>query len=396
MTRPEHPTPANPSAKAPVGYFVHHQGRGHAERATAIANALIGLRPVTLFCARPDIFAGLDDAVEIVEIPSLFEASGNEAPMMAALPAPSTVHCAPLGWPGIRRAMGIIAGWFAQADPALFITDVSAELGQLARLCSVPHIAVMQHGDRSDPGHLAAYESAVGLLAPYSRDLEQSDRPQWMKDKTHYAPGVGIDLPSMPDRAEARRRLDLPDDRRIVVVVAGGGGTGTPTAPLTLGARDDADSLWFTIGQVESEWHETPPGNLVHKGWVDNPMDWIAAADRVVSSCGNTTVHMVLAAQKPWVVVPEWRYFDEQVCKAEVLDREGLAAVAKLWPSHAGAWRKLWEAASRIEPREQARFVDRSAALDTAEWLDRLATGLWAPAETGSAAQITPKLKVVA
>ena len=39
----------------PFGYFVHHQGRGHAERCAAIANALPRERPLTLFCARDDI-----------------------------------------------------------------------------------------------------------------------------------------------------------------------------------------------------------------------------------------------------------------------------------------------------------------------------------------------------
>lgn len=380
----------------PVGYFVHHQGRGHAERAAAIANALAPSRPVTLFCARPQIFTDLDAGIDLVEIPSLFEPTGHEADLMAALPSPSTVHCAPLGWPGIRKATAMMASWFERANPALFITDVSAELGQLARLCSVPHVAVMQHGDRSDAGHMSAYESAVGLLAPYSTALEQSDRPQWIKNKTHYAPGVGIDLPSIPSRETARARLSLPLDRDIVCVVAGGGGQGIPSAPLTIGAREDADALWFTIGEVKSEWHETPPGNLMHKGWVDNPLDWIAAADRVVSSCGNTTVHSVLAAGKPWIVVPEWRYFDEQMFKAEVLDREGLAAVSRHWPSHAQGWRKLWDAAGRLEPKDQARFVEPAAAHDAARWLDTLATALWASAETSGPTKIIPKLKVVA
>lgn len=386
----------NQPTEKPIGYFVHHQGRGHAERAAAIANELIGMRPVTLFCAKPTIFPSLDPRVNVVDIPSLFGPSGDEAPMLTALPAPSTVHCAPIGWPGIREAMAIIANWFCETNPALFITDVSAELGQFARLCSVPHVAVLQHGERTDPAHMAAYESAVGLLAPYSVDLEQSDRMAWMKDKTHYAPGVGINCPNIPSRETARDRLDLPDDREIVCVVGGGGGQGTPTAPLTLGARDDAQSLWVTIGEVRSEWHETPPGNLLHKGWVNNPMDWIAAADRIVSSCGNTTVHSVLAAGKPWVVVPEWRYFDEQVCKAEVLDREGLAAVSRQWPSHADAWRKLWDAASRVQPSNQARFVNENAAKDAAHWLDDLATNLWAMPEPDAATQIIPQLKVVA
>ena len=365
-------------SERPVGYFVHHQGRGHAERAAALANELIERRPVTLFCARPDIFPELDSRIELREIPSLFEPTGGEPPKLADWRTPDTLHCAPLGWRSIRSAVATIAGWFDDTDAALFVTDVSAELGQLARIASVPHVAVLQHGDRSDPGHMASYESAVGILAPFAERLEQAERPAWMREKTHYAPGLGIDLMPGPNQAEARKMLDLPADKRIVVVIAGGGGVGTPTAPLTLGARDDHEALWFTIGEITSEWHETPPGNLSHKGWVDNPATWIAAADGVVSSCGNTTVHMVCAAGKPWIVVPEWRYFDEQLGKADALERAGLAAVARNWPSHSGGWRKLWDAASRLDLQAQQSLIDRNAARDAAVWLDELALSVWA------------------
>jgi len=376
------------SEHGPIGYFVHHQGRGHAERAAAIANALIETRGVTLFCARDDIFAALDERIVVQTIPSLFEPTGQEAPAMAALPAPDTVHCAPLGWPSITQALAAIAQWFAEAQPALFITDVSAELGQLARLCSVPHVAVLQHGERSDPGHMAAYDSAVGLLAPYSERLEQHDRPAAMRRKTHYASGVGIDCSGFPDRAEARAKLGIDLQEDLVLVLAGGGGEGTPSAPLTLGARAEPGSRWISIGQVRSEWHETPPGNLDHRGWVDNPRDWIAAADRVVSSCGNTTVQVVLAAGKPWVVIPEWRYFDEQFCKAEVLDREGLAAVSRHWPSHPAAWERLWAAARMIDVENQRSIIATNPAEEAAEWLDGLVRELWQGTENRPALEI--------
>ena len=187
------------SETRPLGYFVHHQGRGHAERAAAIANAVAPHRPVTLFSARDDIFPALAPGVSVSVIPSLFEPTGREAPAMAALGGPDTVHCAPLGWPSITAAFATIAQWFAEARPALFVTDVSAELGQLARLCSVPHVAVMQHGVRSDPGHMAAYDSAVGLLAPYAAALEQDDRGAALRAKTHYASGIGVDCSLIPD-----------------------------------------------------------------------------------------------------------------------------------------------------------------------------------------------------
>ncbi|WP_231889648.1 hypothetical protein [Erythrobacter neustonensis] len=149
-------------SKQPVGYFVHHQGRGHAERAAALLNVLVQDRPVEIFTARPEIFTRLDPAIGVTRIPSLFEPTGEEAVNMRSLPEPAMTHCAPLGWPTIRTAMASIAGWFGQANPALFVTDVSAELGQLARLCSVPHVAVLQHGRRGDIGHMAATKAQWG------------------------------------------------------------------------------------------------------------------------------------------------------------------------------------------------------------------------------------------
>ena len=362
----------------PIGYFVHHQGRGHAERAAAIVNAMPADRPVVLFCARADIFPPLRATVTVRSIPSLFEATGNEATAMANARTPATLHCAPIGWPSITHAIATIAQWFDTTSPALFVTDVSAELAQLARIASIPCVSVLQHGDRSDPGHMTAYESAIGILAPYAPSLEQAGRPDWMLAKTHYAPGVGVDAVPV-DRTAARLALGLPLDRQIVVVVAGGGGTGTPATPLTLGARAEPETLWLTIGAVEQEWHATAPGNLRHLGWVDTPALHIAAADRVVSSAGNTTVHMIAAIGRPWIVVPEWRYFDEQLWKARMLDRAGAAVMLDHWPSHAGAWRRAWTRAATLDLALQHGLVDPGAARGAAAWLCRLGDDAWAP-----------------
>ena len=362
----------------PIGWFVHHQGRGHAERAAAAANALIDLRPVTLFCARGDIFPALDERIELVLIPSLFEPPADPVPpALAAHRTPETLHCAPLGWPTITEAVAILTAWFAEARPALFVADVSAELGQLARIASVPHAAVMQHGDRDDPGHMAAYQSASLLIAPYAEALEQPDRPDWMRAKTLYAPGIGADA-AMPTRADARARLGLSDELDIVAVVGGGGGTGLPSAPLALGARAEPETEWITLGRIEEDWHATPPGNLKHLGWVDNPADWIAAADRIVSSCGNTTVQMIARSPKPWVVVPEWRYFHEQLRKAEALERAGAAVMEPHWPARMQDWRAAWTAARSLDPATLGALVADDPARALADAIDAAAAKLWA------------------
>lgn len=355
----------------PIGYFVHHQGRGHAERAAAIGNAVAAERPVVFFCARDDIFPPLSDKVSVRKLPSLFEARGDEDATLANARTPSNFHCAPLGWPGITQAVATLAQWFDAERPALFVTDVSAELAQLARIASIPCVTVLQHGDRADIGHMAAYESAVGILAPYAEALEQPDRPDWMRAKTFHAAGVGVCVEPVT-RAEARRLLDIPLDRDVVVVIAGGGGTGTPATPLTVGARAEPDALWITIGAIEHEWHATAPGNLQHRGWVNAPELYITAADRVISSAGNTTVHMIAAIGRTWLVVPEWRYFDEQIWKARMLDRADVAVMLEHWPSHANAWADAWRRAAFIDPARQQALVDRSAANATACWLNSL------------------------
>ena len=375
------------SKDGPIGYFVHHQGRGHAERAAALASAIAPARRVTLFCARDDIFPALPDDVEVRMLPSLFEQAEPAPGGLAALETPDTLHCVPVGWQQITDAVATLTAWFAEARPALFVTDVSAELGQLARIASVPHMAVLQHGMRDDPGHIAAYQCAASLLAPYDSSLDQPNEPVWKRAKTIHAPGIGVDTSRLIDRVAARRKLGLADNREYVVVVGGGGGRGMPSAPLTLGARAEPDSQWVTLGTIESEWHETPPANLSHLGWVDNVEDWISAADRIVSTAGNTTVHLVAAAAKPWIVVPEWRYFGEQVCKAEALDRAGAAAHARLWPSSAQEWAGYWRAAREIDPENQRRLVADDAAKHAATAIEALIRNLWqdSPAHTASA-----------
>ncbi len=373
----------------PIGWFVHHQGRGHAERCAAVARALPPDRPLTVFCARSDILPSLPGHVQIVPIPSLFEAPDGVPTELQELPTPATLHCAPVGWPTIREAIATICGWFQRADPALFVCDVSAELAQLCRIASVPHVKVLQHGRRDDAGHRAAYDGAVGLLAPWARALEQPERPVSLRAMTHYAPGLGLGPTRKIAREAARHLLGQAPQRPLVVVIAGGGGSGTPLAPLAVGARFTPERTWAVLGPVAAEWHETVPGNLHLLGWRDDVERWIAAADVMISSTGNTTCHMIAREGRPWLAVPEWRYFDEQLEKGRALQRVGAAALRETWPSSATAWAEALEDAEAVDIPTQRRLVHPDAARDTAAWLDALAERIWTGA--GAPAAVLPQ-----
>ena len=371
-----------PAEARPIGWFVHHQGRGHVERTLDLLGALPRRRPVTIFTAGATAFGSdLPANVTVREIPSLFEATGLETDI-DHVPQPRTVHCAPLGWPGIREAMGEIAAWMRACDPALIVTDVSAEVAQLARLMSVPHVVVLQHGDRSDQGHRAALDGAAGVLAPFHASLSQPDWDASWLARTHFAPGLGVHT-EMPSYAEARQRLAVPAGQEFVVVVSGGGGSGLRSAPLGVGARTFPEARWTVIGHVGEDWHATTHANLAFAGWVDNATDYIAAADLVIASTGNTTCAQILTAARPWIAVPEWRYFDEQVEKAKALARAGLAHHEPHLPSSAHAWRRAVEAArARHDPQTQRAYIDADAAGKAARWLDGVALELWSGTPT--------------
>lgn len=364
----------------PFGYFVHHQGRGHAERLAAIAHALPAGRPLTVFCARDDIFPSLPARVEVLKIPSLFEPTGQEQPGMDWVPTPETLHCAPLGWPGIRRAMAMLADWFDRCNPALIVSDVSAEVAQLARLCSVPHVKVLQHGDRSDAGHRAAYDGAAGLLAPFHAGLAQAEwTPDW-RAKTCFAGGLGVDT-RVPEREVARQRIGVGAGEEMILILSGGGGSGFAQAPIGVGARSRPDARWITIGSVQRDWHATEPANVEHRGWVDNAADFIAAADLIVASTGNTTCQQILAAGRPWLAVPEWRYLDEQHRKADALATAGVATVRPHLPASAHAWSAaLAETWAAHRPDAQRAMIEAAPAERVALWLETLAERLWASA----------------
>jgi hypothetical protein len=371
----------------PIGWFVHHQGRGHAERCAAVLRALPPTRPVTVFCARPEMLRGLPGHARVHPIPSLFEVRGDEATGLDHVPHPDTVHCAPLGWPAITEAMSSIAAWCARERPALLVADVSAEVAQLARLLSVPHVKVLQHGDRGDPGHQAAYHGAAGLLAPFHRDLAQ---PEWadLLGRTYFAPGLGVPA-ELHSRAGARARLGLSTNEPLALVVSGAGGHGFHAAPFGIAARAVPDHRWIAIGQVAGDWHGTYPANLEFRGWVEDAPVHIAAADLVVSSTGNTICQQVLAAGKPWIAVPEWRYFDEQHRKAEALHAAGAALHLPSLPASPAAWREaVARARATHDPARQRALVGRDAGAGAARWLDGLATRLWSGTDRADSLKI--------
>ena len=156
----------------PIAFFVHHQGRGHANRTMALVEEMSATRPVSVLTAGPHLFDGFSRDIEIVELPNMIGAA-VPTPRLFAEQTPQVMHCVPLGVPEMRRTMRTILDHLDERDIGLFVVDVSAEIALLSRAASVPAVQIRMHGDRSDIGHIGSYEACVGMFAPFDERLEQ-------------------------------------------------------------------------------------------------------------------------------------------------------------------------------------------------------------------------------
>ena len=359
----------------PIGFFVHHQGRGHANRTRAILEHFDD-RPVHILTADPTLFDGMDRPVTMHALPNMIGAPQASA-ALEAFDTPSVMHCVPMGTPAMREHMGMIARHFLEDDPGLFVADVSSEIALLARIHAVPAVSIRMHGNRSDIGHLGAYEASAAMLAPFAEAIEQEDYPDWARARTHYTGGLCTTIDPIPTREEAKAALGLDGARELIVAVTGGGGSGTPWAPLTVGARAAPEAQWVALGPIHREGHETEFPNLRHLGWVEGVTRWLAAADIVIASAGDNTVHEIARVGRPFLVVPEWRYFDEQWRKATELDRVGAAAMLPVWPGDLAGWRDALARARALDLDAQRALHEPDAARSAARFLMGMCDRLW-------------------
>lgn len=342
--------------RRPIGYYVHHQGAGHWQRACLIARALE--RPVTIIGTLGDIDTGGAPGA-ILDLPddrlSGFDGRDGEADR------PEAFHYAPLCADTIRARMGRLAAWIAAADPVLMVVDVSVEIALFARLMSVPTLVVRLAGNRTDTPHIEAFRAAERVLAFFPPELESAATPDWVRAKTIHAGLVSAET----------KRESAPAEDGSVVVIYGRGGEGGGLRDLAAAARAIPDRDWHVLGPVR-ETDVARPANLHLHGWVADPAPFLARAGLVVGGGGDGVVAGVAAAAKRFVCVPEARAFDEQVVKAEALQAMGAAIHVPRWPA-ADAWPALVREALTLDPATIGSLVRPGSARRAADLIATVA-----------------------
>jgi len=341
-----------------IGYYVHHQGAGHAERARRIGARLA--RRCTL------IGTGLDRSGApgpVLHLPDDRMTDAFDGADGAA-ERPAGLHYAPLNHAGVRVRMAEIAAWIARTDPVLMIVDVSVEVALLARLLSVPTLTMRLAGARTDTPHLEAFRAATRLIAPFPEALDSPATPDWVRAKTLYAGFVGA--PAGSDGAE---------DGRIVVVF-GRGGEGGSLSDLVAAARAVPERPWHVLGPVHGP---TPrpalPPNLHLHGWVEDVARHLAPAALVVGGGGDGVVAAVASMGKRFLCLPEPRPFGEQTEKAAALARLGAAVTHEGWPE-ARSWPDLVARALALDPANIAALARPDAVERIAAEIDAIADRL--------------------
>ena len=179
-----------------IGYYVHHHGAGHRQRAELIAAQL----PTQITLLGTGL-AGRVGNLACVDLPD-DQLSGKRLGDDRKFGAqqPIALHFAPLAHDGVRKRVALMTDWIMRQHPDLMVVDVSVEVAMLARLASTPTVYVRLSGLRTDPAHLDAFRGAQALLEPFHSDLDDPAMPTWVRAKTYYAPGL-TPRPRSPHRA---------------------------------------------------------------------------------------------------------------------------------------------------------------------------------------------------
>ncbi|WEH35101.1 glycosyltransferase [Streptomyces sp. AM 4-1-1] len=336
-----------------IGYYVHHQGRGHLHRAMCVARHT--RTPITGLSSlpRPESWSG-----EWVRLP--FDTDPGAPQPVRDPGAGGRLHWVPLHHDGLRARMGAIADWITRTAPSLLVSDVSAEVTVLARLMGVPVVVSDMRGDRSDPAHALAYDIADCLMAPWPEELPEPGRPlRWRRKTVHT--GAFSRYDDRPRPAPARPK----GPPRQVLVMLGAGGSDISAAQLRDAARATPRWDWQVLGGTGPTW-------------CADPWPLLTTADVVITHAGQNAIAECAAARRPAVVIPQHRPHEEQHATARALDTAGLASVRPRWPEP-HEWPDVLAAACRTDGRRWALWAPGDGASRAAHLLDSLA----AQARTG-------------
>ncbi len=319
-----------------IGYYVHHEGRGHLVRAMAVtAQARMPVTGLSSL-ARPAGWSG-----DWIDLPRDDDGTPRG-------PTRDGVwHWAPRGHEGFGARMTTIARWITTARPAVLVSDVSVEVLVLAALLGVPTAAVLLHGDRRDAPHRSGLGSADVVVAPWPA----AHRRPWHDDL-----GPRLVTTGGFGRYDGRTPPG-PPERPSVLVLAGRGGHDISAPDVAAAARATPGWRWSVVGILCGQ----TPGPVIWRPPTADIWTHLGRATVVVATAGNGVVAEIAAARRPALLLPQQRPFGEQAALAQEVARLCPVRVEDAWP-RPGEWPGILDGLAGLDPSGWARHVDGRGA----------------------------------
>ncbi|CAD6003852.1 glycosyltransferase [Agreia sp. COWG] len=333
-----------------IGYYIHHQGRGHLNRALAIAAELDGAVTGLSSLAKPAEWVG-----NWVQLPR----DDESASIAEGADAQGRLHWVPVGDDGIRNRAGMLSRWLSTSHPDLMIVDVSVEVALLTRLHGVEVVTIALPGERGDEAHRLGYDISRVILAAWPRAAEG------MITGLSHAARARLECVGAISRFSSRVVVEPTPPavvgsapRRRVLVLGGAGGSSLDETALAAAQLETPQWEWAVLGGRSGRW-------------VDDPWPEICTADVVVTHAGQNALADVAAAGRPAIVIPEDRPHGEQRTTASVLERSDLwpALVRQSFPRD--GWPSLLEDAAALDGSRWQAWNDGLGARTAAAIIKR-------------------------
>lgn len=344
-----------------IAFYLNLQGAGHCRRFEAIARHFpVGCELAVVGMDGPPPVSDIGRPVARVSVPTFAPAVDNA---FLQQQTSHDYHGLAVNKGGNAAFTLAMVAFLSRWNPDLLVVDVGLEASILARMCGIPTVYSRQHGKRWDKGHTLAYEWACGLFAPFAAEMEQADCPQWIHKKTFYSGGFS----RFSDRERTQiAPVGYAKDKPNVLVMTGFGGTDITPEAIALSAKANPQWCWHLLGN-----HAAIEGVVSH-GVVEDVWPYLCCADLAIANVGHNSTMEIAAAGVPSVCIPAWRHFDEQICKAQVLDRLGLSVVVDSWPLP-DEWPVLWERSRQLQA-DWTELLDNAAPARMAQYLTNLAS----------------------
>ncbi|WP_382305770.1 glycosyltransferase [Herbiconiux sp. UC225_62] len=343
-----------------IGYYIHHVGRGHLSRASAIAAELEPHEPVTALSSlpRPEDWSG-----EWVTLPR----DDDDLPFGdEGADAGGRLHWTPVQAPGLRTRMAMVSEWIAAARPSVIVSDVSVEIALLARLHGVPVVSVALPGRRDDEAHRLGFAVSSTIVSA------------WPPDAHGMLSGLDVDAAAKHVAVGAISRFRhqpsaLPRDRPA----------GPPRVLLLNGRAGGIDPAVLTRAREQTPGWEWRMAGGDAGPWLEDPWPLIRAADVVLTHAGQNAIAEVAAARKPAVVIAEPRPHEEQLHTAAVLTDVRWPALVIQDPLDTD-WASTLTTALGYDGGSWAGWNDGSGAARAAAAIRATARSATAPAATAT------------